>query len=49
MVSFDFDFCYLVVDSNGYASIIDRWEGLEIYTLDSVEEAIEFLANLPED
>ena len=47
MSSFEFDYCYVVVDvETGFASIRDIWDGLEIAELDSLEEALEFLATV---
>lgn len=50
--SFDFDYCFVTVDcQTGFATVRDVWsvsdgcvEGLEIAELDSLEEALEFVA-----
>ena len=43
MCCFDFDWCHLVVVNDCPVDIIDNELGLVVFTLDSVEEAVEFL------
>lgn len=48
MSSFNWQWCYVTIDCvTGFATIRDLYEGLEIAELDSLEEALEFLADQP--
>jgi hypothetical protein len=46
MVEFAWSWCYVVVDElTGFASIRDRFDGVEAWESDSLEEALEWLAS----
>ena len=46
MVEFAWSWCYIVVDElTGFASIRDRFDGVEAWESDSLEEALEWLAS----